>query len=113
MPTGWMLRYGKKSGGLLGLLMLFGVAQWALGSVRGLAQSLSRSTGKLHRAVILELIADCGHYRDRPWQAFPITILVGAYIGYAVGSLVARTPLLYGKRIQFTPEEDENEKKTN
>ncbi|KAJ5115485.1 hypothetical protein NUU61_001244 [Penicillium alfredii] len=51
---------------------------------------------------------------DRPWQAFPITILVGAYIGYAVGSLLSRTPLLYGKRIQFTPVEDEEgEKKTN
>ncbi|KAJ6119183.1 Glycosylphosphatidylinositol anchor biosynthesis protein 11 [Penicillium sp. IBT 18751x] len=51
---------------------------------------------------------------DRPWQAFPITILVGAYIGYALGSLVSRTPLLYGKRIQFTPVRAENaDKKTN
>lgn len=47
--------------------------------------------------------------RDRPWQAFPITILTGAYIGYAVGSLICRTPLLYGKRIQFTPLEEEEE----
>ncbi|KAL2004542.1 hypothetical protein VTN00DRAFT_3427 [Thermoascus crustaceus] len=46
---------------------------------------------------------------DRPWQAFPITILTGAYIGYAVGSLICRTPLLYGKRIQFTPPEEEEE----
>lgn len=53
-------------------------------------------------------------YRDRPWQAFPITILTGAYIGYAMGSLLSRTPLLFGKRIQFQPEEsDESEKKTN
>lgn len=53
-------------------------------------------------------------YRDRPWQAFPITILTGAYIGYAVGALVSRTPLLYGKRIQFAPEQaEEDEKKTN
>lgn len=52
--------------------------------------------------------------RDRPWQAFPITILTGAYIGYAVGSLLSRTPLLFGKRIQFQPEEtDDSEKKTN
>jgi phosphatidylinositol glycan class F len=52
--------------------------------------------------------------RDRPWQAFPITVLVGAYIGYALGSLLSRTPLLYGKRIQFTAEElDNREKKTN
>ncbi|KAJ5769769.1 uncharacterized protein N7511_001820 [Penicillium nucicola] len=51
---------------------------------------------------------------DRPWQAFPITILVGAYIGYAFGSLLSRTPLLYGKRVQFTAEELGNkEKKTN
>ncbi|KAJ5086151.1 Glycosylphosphatidylinositol anchor biosynthesis protein 11 [Penicillium argentinense] len=51
---------------------------------------------------------------DRPWQAFPITILAGAYIGSAVGSLISRTPFLYGKRIQFAPEEaDEDEKKTN
>ncbi|KAJ5179106.1 hypothetical protein N7492_002316 [Penicillium capsulatum] len=50
---------------------------------------------------------------DRPWQAFPITILTGAYVGYAVGTLVSRTPLLYGKRIQFTPEETVDEKKTN
>lgn len=52
--------------------------------------------------------------RDRPWQAFPITILTGAYIGYAVGSLLSRTPLLFGKRIQFQAEEtDEADKKTN
>ena len=53
-------------------------------------------------------------YRDRPWQAFPITILVGAYVGYALGSLVSRTPLIYGKRIEFAPEpSEEDEKKTN
>ncbi|KAJ5573368.1 Glycosylphosphatidylinositol anchor biosynthesis protein 11 [Penicillium hispanicum] len=51
---------------------------------------------------------------DRPWQAFPITILIGAYIGYALGSLVSRTPLLYGKRIQFTTEQtDATDKKDN
>ncbi|KAJ5934063.1 Glycosylphosphatidylinositol anchor biosynthesis protein 11 [Penicillium verhagenii] len=51
---------------------------------------------------------------DRPWQAFPITILVGAYIGYALGALITRTPLLYGKCIQFAPEsEEEAEKKKN
>ncbi|KAJ6037406.1 hypothetical protein N7540_001685 [Penicillium herquei] len=47
---------------------------------------------------------------DRPWQAFPITILAGAYMGYVVGTLVSRTPLLYGKRIQFTSGQDEEEK---
>ncbi|CAI7594762.1 unnamed protein product [Penicillium glandicola] len=51
---------------------------------------------------------------DRPWQAFPITILAGAYIGYAVGSLLSRTPLVYGKRVKFTSEDlSETEKKTN
>ncbi|KAJ6000365.1 hypothetical protein N7481_000774 [Penicillium waksmanii] len=51
---------------------------------------------------------------DRPWQAFPITILAGAYIGYAAGSLISRTPFLYGKRVQFAPENIEGEeKKTN
>ncbi|KAJ5278704.1 hypothetical protein N7478_004076 [Penicillium angulare] len=50
---------------------------------------------------------------DRPWQAFPITILTGAYIGYAFGSLLSRTPFIYGKRIQFAPEQEEEEEKTN
>ncbi|KAJ5342743.1 hypothetical protein N7541_011867 [Penicillium brevicompactum] len=50
---------------------------------------------------------------DRPWQAFPITILTGAYIGYAVGSFVSRTPLVFGKRIVFTADADDDEKKTN
>lgn len=55
--------------------------------------------------------------RDRPWQAYPITILTGAYLGYVVGSLIARTPLLYGKRIEFTssssPEEEREEISSN
>ncbi|OJJ42836.1 hypothetical protein ASPZODRAFT_155085 [Penicilliopsis zonata CBS 506.65] len=38
---------------------------------------------------------------DRPWQAFPITILTGAYIGYALGSLFGRTALVYGKRVEI------------
>jgi phosphatidylinositol glycan class F len=43
---------------------------------------------------------------DRPWQAYPITIITGAYIGYVLGSLVAQSPLLYGKRIEFKPEHE-------
>ena len=39
--------------------------------------------------------------RDRPWQAYPVTIITGAYIGYAIGCEVGRTPLVYGKRIDF------------
>lgn len=38
---------------------------------------------------------------DRPWQAYPITILTGAYLGFAVGQLVGRSPLLYGKKVEF------------
>lgn len=53
-------------------------------------------------------------FRDRPWQAFPITILTGAYIGYAVGSFVARTPFVFGKRVIFAAEDvDDTEKKSN
>ncbi|THD00322.1 hypothetical protein EYZ11_000215 [Aspergillus tanneri] len=37
---------------------------------------------------------------DRPWQTYPITILVGAYIGYAVGLGLGRS-WLFGKRINF------------
>ncbi|KAK1145661.1 Glycosylphosphatidylinositol (GPI) anchor assembly protein [Aspergillus melleus] len=40
---------------------------------------------------------------DRPWQAYPITILVGAYIGYALGVGLGRT-VLFGKRIDFEEE---------
>ncbi|KAI9035602.1 PIG-F family protein [Aspergillus affinis] len=42
---------------------------------------------------------------DRPWQAYPITILVGAYIGYALGVGLGRT-VLFGKRIDFEEEGD-------
>ncbi|OJD20259.1 hypothetical protein ACJ73_08409 [Blastomyces percursus] len=45
---------------------------------------------------------------DRPWQTYPITIITGTYIGYVLGYIVGRTPLLYGKRIQFTAPEEEN-----
>ncbi|KGM92375.1 mannose-ethanolamine phosphotransferase GPI11 [Paracoccidioides brasiliensis Pb18] len=46
---------------------------------------------------------------DRPWQAYPITIITGAYVGYVLGSAVGRTPLLYGKRIRFATSEDDEE----
>ncbi|EIT80473.1 hypothetical protein AO1008_07180 [Aspergillus oryzae 100-8] len=42
---------------------------------------------------------------DRPWQAFPITILVGAYIGYSVGFGLGRT-VLFGKRLKIEEEGD-------
>lgn len=37
---------------------------------------------------------------DREWQKWPITIVTGAYIGFAVGKLVGGT-LLKGKKIMF------------
>lgn len=43
--------------------------------------------------------------RDRPWQAYPITILTGAYIGFVVGSVVGRSRWLFGKRVEFSPDE--------
>ncbi|KAH1788255.1 Glycosylphosphatidylinositol (GPI) anchor assembly protein [Aspergillus fumigatus] len=49
---------------------------------------------------------------DRPWQAFPITILTGAYFGFAVGSVVCRSSWLFGKWLEFTPEQDDRDKKT-
>ncbi|RHZ54133.1 PIG-F family protein [Aspergillus thermomutatus] len=48
---------------------------------------------------------------DRPWQAFPITILTGAYIGFAVGSVVSRSSWLFGRWLEFMPEQDEVEAK--
>lgn len=50
------------------------------------------------------------HYlrsRDRPWQAYPITIVSGAYVGYALGSAMGRSPVLYGRRIQFSSSAEE------
>jgi hypothetical protein len=38
--------------------------------------------------------------RDRKWQQWPVTIVTGAYIGYAVGKLLGGT-LLKGKKIMF------------
>ncbi|KAL4991893.1 GPI biosynthesis protein family Pig-F-domain-containing protein [Aspergillus falconensis] len=40
---------------------------------------------------------------DRPWQAYPITILTGAYVGYALGMLLGRVKGVFGKRIEFAP----------
>ncbi|KAL4745941.1 GPI biosynthesis protein family Pig-F-domain-containing protein [Aspergillus terricola var. indicus] len=43
---------------------------------------------------------------DRPWQAYPITILTGAYVGYALGMLVGRVKGVFGKRIEFAPAQE-------
>ncbi|KAI4191987.1 MAG: hypothetical protein LQ348_003316, partial [Seirophora lacunosa] len=37
---------------------------------------------------------------DREWQKWPVTIITGAYVGWAVGRLVGEF-LLKGKRVQF------------
>lgn len=39
--------------------------------------------------------------RDREWQKWPITIITGAYIGYAVGKMVGGY-LLKGTRIKLS-----------
>ncbi|BCS29953.1 PIG-F family protein [Aspergillus puulaauensis] len=46
---------------------------------------------------------------DRPWQAYPITILTGAYIGYALGVLLGRVPGVFGKKIEFAPGPEDGE----
>ncbi|RAL14334.1 PIG-F family protein [Aspergillus homomorphus CBS 101889] len=48
---------------------------------------------------------------DRPWQAWPITILTGAYLGFATGTLLGRSRWLFGKRLRFTDEADTVENK--
>lgn len=40
------------------------------------------------------------HIRDRDWQRWPITIIAGAYLGYAIGKLSGKY-ILPGKRIEF------------
>ncbi|KAL6230114.1 hypothetical protein BDW75DRAFT_223490 [Aspergillus navahoensis] len=44
---------------------------------------------------------------DRPWQAYPITILTGAYVGYTLGMLLGRVKGVFGKRIEFAPAPEE------
>ena len=39
-------------------------------------------------------------YRDREWQKWPVTIVTGAYIGFAIGKLVGGT-IAKGKKIMF------------
>lgn len=80
---------------------------------RGLGLFQSLLIGELRTSIECQPKADCS-YRDRPWQAFPITIITGAYIGYVVGSFVARTSHVFGKRVRFSEEDAADaEKKTN
>lgn len=105
---------GKRSRELLGPSTRSGVAPWVRDWTLGLAPFLSHWTGEYFTALQEKNIWTFdlhAQFRDRPWQAFLITILVGAYIGYALESLISRTPLLYGKRVQFvTAETEETEK---
>lgn len=39
--------------------------------------------------------------RDREWQKWPVTIITGAYLGYAVGKTVGGLPFVKGRRITF------------
>ncbi|RAK95726.1 PIG-F family protein [Aspergillus ibericus CBS 121593] len=45
---------------------------------------------------------------DRPWQAYPITLLTGAYLGFVGGTMLGRS-VLFGKRVRF----DEGEESRN
>ncbi|GLA76359.1 glycosylphosphatidylinositol (GPI) anchor assembly protein [Aspergillus tubingensis] len=42
---------------------------------------------------------------DRPWQAYPITLLTGAYVGFVLGSVLGRS-VLFGNRVRFEEGED-------
>ncbi|KAL4884236.1 GPI biosynthesis protein family Pig-F-domain-containing protein [Aspergillus karnatakaensis] len=46
---------------------------------------------------------------DRPWQAYPITILTGAYLGFAIGMLLGQVKGVFGKRVSFAPGPEELE----
>ncbi|PWY91323.1 hypothetical protein BO94DRAFT_533455, partial [Aspergillus sclerotioniger CBS 115572] len=47
---------------------------------------------------------------DRPWQAYPITLLTGAYLGSVVGAMLGRS-VLFGKRLRFDEGEELGGKK--
>lgn len=47
----------------------------------------------------------CVLCRDRPWQAYPITLLTGAYVGFVLGSVLGRS-VLFGNRVRFEEGED-------
>lgn len=47
---------------------------------------------------MVDTLAD--HFRDREWQKWPVTIVTGAYIGFAVGKLAGGL-LFRGKIIKF------------
>lgn len=105
--------FGTRFGELLVPQMLFGAVLWVQAWGHGLGPSQSLLIGELRSLIQCQANANCS-YRDRPWQAFPITILTGAYIGYAVGTFVARTQLVFGKRVRFSEEDaGDAEKKTN
>lgn len=88
--------------------MRSGAGRWGLVWVLGWVLCLFRWIGMSPYPLILSFVcfwslgvADCA--RDRPWQAYPITILTGAYIGYALGMLLGQVKGLHGKRVEFAP----------
>lgn len=46
---------------------------------------------------------------DRPWQTWPVTIVVGAYAGCAVASKLLGSRVLYGKTLVWGQGEEEEE----
>jgi hypothetical protein len=45
-------------------------------------------------------VADVRFFRDREWQQWPVTIVTGAYVGYALGKGLGGT-VLRGKKVMF------------
>lgn len=89
--------------GLLGLFPIFyarGIDRQALMAVAGACAPLDETFGALAGAVLgawmgaVPIPLDW----DREWQKWPVTIVVGLYVGSCMGSKMAGT-LLYGTRV--------------
>jgi hypothetical protein len=70
---------------------------WELSPSRWIGEYTSDSLNHLQEIVRRSWLTP---HRDREWQKWPVTIVTGAYIGYAVGKLLGGT-LLKGKKIMF------------
>lgn len=101
MPSG-AVRWGRPWGLGLGLCRFRWIGEFS---------SPFFSPGRFYVGEVGEVgaDADADGIRDRPWQAFPITILTGAYIGFAVGSVVCRSSWLFGKWLEFMPPPEDDE----
>lgn len=108
-----MVSSGDRSGRLSGQWIPFGEGRWGRPSGRGWVLCRFRWIGRSYFFSFLFVgfsDSNVDVCRDRPWQAYPITILTGAYIGYVAGSLIARTPLVYGKKIEFSESDEESDR---